>query len=242
MAKIKFGTSGWRAVISDEFTIENVRVVTQAIAGHIKDKGMAEMGVVVGYDTRFMAEIFAAQAACTLAANGVKAYLSDRSVPTPVISFEIIRRKAAGGINITASHNPPEYSGIKFSPEWGGPALPETTSDIEDRANALMSDPSSAMTMDIDEARHKGLVEDVHMVKDYLDDLKSKIDFTAIEERSPRVAIDPIYGTARGSATRTSADTGRSLPRSTSMNLSAWSWTGRMTSGSRPTETPTATG
>jgi len=198
MTKTKFGTSGWRAVISDEFTVENVRVVTQAIAGHIRDKGMAEMGVVVGYDTRFMSEIFAAQAACTLAANGIKAYLSDRSVPTPVISFEIIRRKAAGGINVTASHNPPEYSGIKFSPEWGGPALPETTSDIEDRANALMADPASAKTMPIDEARRKDLVEDVHMVKDYLDDLKTKIDFAAIEGRAPRVAIDPIYGTARG--------------------------------------------
>jgi len=198
MAEIKFGTSGWRAVISDEFTFENVRVVTQAIADHIKDRGLAAQGMVVGHDTRFMSDIFAGQVACVLAANGIKAYLSSRSVPTPVISFEIIRRKAAGGINLTASHNPPEYCGIKFSPEWGGPALPDTTADIEKRANSLMSQPEAVNYIPIEEARRKGLVEDVHMVKDYLDDLKSKIDFSAIEERSPRVAIDPIYGTARG--------------------------------------------
>jgi alpha-D-glucose phosphate-specific phosphoglucomutase len=198
MAIIKFGTSGWRAVIADEFTVVNVQIVTQAIADYLKDKGIADRGVVVGHDTRFMADIFAGHVAETLAANGIKVYLSDRSAPTPVISFEIIRRKAAGGINLTASHNPPEYCGIKFSPDWGGPALPEATDDIETRANALMGDPTGVKVMTLDEARKNGLVEDCHMVKEYLKDLKSKIDFTVIEEKSPRVALDPIYGTARG--------------------------------------------
>jgi len=197
MTKIKFGTSGWRAIISDEFTVENVRIVTQAIADYIKDKGQSEKGIVIGYDTRFMSEHFARTAACVMAANGIKAYLSDRDAPTPVVSMEILRRKAAGGINITASHNPPEYSGIKFSPDWGGPALPEETKQIEDRANALMLAPA-VMDMPYEDARSRGLVEEISAVRPYLEDLKTKINFQAIEAKSPRVALDPLYGTARG--------------------------------------------
>ena len=128
--KIKFGTSGWRGVIADDFTFDRVRIVTQAIADHITAQGLKEKGVFVGYDTRFLSERFAVEAVKVLAANGIHCYLSNRDVPTPVISFEIIRRKTAGGINFTASHNPPEYNGLKFSPAWGGPALPETTTDV----------------------------------------------------------------------------------------------------------------
>ena len=123
--KIKFGTSGWRGVIADEFTFTRVRAVTQAIADHLVSQGLKDKGVIVGYDTRFLSEKFAAEAARILAACGIHSYLSNRDVPTPVVSYEIIRRKAAGGINFTASHNPPEYNGLKFSPAWGGPALPE---------------------------------------------------------------------------------------------------------------------
>src|SRR5512135_1900981 len=136
--KIKFGTSGWRGLIADDFTVARVRVVSQAIADHIIAQGLKERGIIVGYDTRFLSERFAEEAVKVLAANGIHAYLSNRDVPTPAVSFEIIRRKAAGGINFTASHNPPLYNGLKFSPAWGGPALPETTKDIETRANGLL--------------------------------------------------------------------------------------------------------
>lgn len=197
MVNIKFGTSGWRAVISDEFTYSNLRVVAQAIAEHLKDGGIAGKGAVVGYDTRFMSESFAREAACVLAGNGIRVYISDRDVPTPVISYEILRRGAAAGLNITASHNPPQYNGIKFSPAWGGPALPETTRDIEDRANAIMKT-GNVSSMDYDEARVKGLIEETGMVRPYLEALKDKVDFSLIETRAPRVAIDPLYGTARG--------------------------------------------
>jgi phosphoglucomutase len=197
MTTIRFGTSGWREIISDGFTVANLLAVTQAIADFIKGKGMADRGVVVGYDTRFMSEVFAERAARVMAANGIKAWLSDRDVPTPAISLEILRRKAAGGINITASHNPPEYSGIKFSPSWGGPALPEDTKEIEDRANALMQRPA-IMDMTLEEGKSRGLIEEISIVKPYIDDLRKKIDFAAIERKSPRVAIDPLYGTARG--------------------------------------------
>lgn len=195
--KIQFGTSGWRDIISEGFTVENVLIVSQAIADYIKAKGQAGQGIVIGYDTRFMSEFFAERVARVMAANGIKAYLSDRDVPTPAISLEILRRRAAGGVNITASHNPPEYSGIKFSPDWGGPALPETTKEIEDRANALMGKPE-INDVTLAEAKHRGMLEEISIVKPYLEDIKKKIDFAAIGKKSPRVAIDPMYGTARG--------------------------------------------
>ncbi len=194
---IKFGTSGWRDIISEGFTVENVRIVSQAMADYIKAKGQAGQGIVIGYDTRFMSEFFAERVARVMAANGIKAYLSDRDVPTPAISLEVLRRHAAGGVNITASHNPPEYSGIKFSPDWGGPALPETTKEIEDRANALMAKPA-INDVTLAEAKHRGMLEEISIVKPYLEDIKKKIDFAVIGKKSPRVAIDPMYGTARG--------------------------------------------
>src|SRR5512137_1290152 len=168
--KIKFGTSGWRGVIADEFTFARVRAVTLAIADHLTAEGLKDKGVIVGYDTRFLSERFALEAARVLAACGIHSYLSGRDVPTPVVAYEIIRRKAAGGINFTASHNPPEYNGLKFSPAWGGPALPETTKDIETRANALL-EKNSIATLTLADAKEKGLLEEADLRKIYLDDL-----------------------------------------------------------------------
>ena len=184
--KIKFGTSGWRGVIADDFTVSRVRAVTQAIADHLIAQGLKDKGVVVGYDTRFLSERFAAEAVRVLAANGIRSYLSNRDVPTPAVAFEIIRRKAAGGINFTASHNPPEYNGLKFSPAWGGPALPETTKDIETRANALV-DRNSIPAMPLAEAKQKGMVEDADLRRFYLDDLRKKIDFEPIRKAKLKI-------------------------------------------------------
>jgi alpha-D-glucose phosphate-specific phosphoglucomutase len=194
--KIKFGTSGWRGVIADDFTFGRVRVVTQAIADHITAQGLKDKGVVVGYDTRFLSEKFAAEAVKVFAANGIHSYLSNRDVPTPAVAFDIIRRKAAGGINFTASHNPPEYNGLKFSPAWGGPALPETTKDIETRANAFIEKNTIAV-MPIAEAKQKGLVEDADLRKAYLDDVRKKIDFEPIKKAKLKIAIDLLFGTGR---------------------------------------------
>ncbi len=194
--KIKFGTSGWRGVIADDFTFARVRAATQAIADHLGAEGLKDKGVVVGYDTRFLSERFAAEAVKVLAANGVRSFLSNRDVPTPAVAFDIIRRKAAGGINFTASHNPPEYNGLKFSPAWGGPALPETTKDIEARANALI-EKNTIPVMPIADAKQKGLVEDVDLRKAYLDDLRKKIDFEPIKKAKLKLAIDLLYGTGR---------------------------------------------
>ncbi len=194
--KIKFGTSGWRGVVADDFTMARVRVVTQAIADHIVSQGLKDKGVIVGYDTRFMSERFAEEAVKVLAANNIHTYLSSRDVPTPALSSEIIRRKAAGGINFTASHNPPQYNGIKFSPAWGGPALPEETRDIEARANALL-EKNNIATMPLSEAKGKGIVEETDQRKAYLDDLRKKVDFDTIKKAKLKVAVDLLYGTGR---------------------------------------------
>ncbi len=196
MAHIAFGTSGWRGILCEDFTFENVKVVTQAIADHLKSVGKAGKGVVIGSDTRFMGQRFTEEAAEVLAGAGIKAFLCNRDVPTPVISFEILRRGAAGGINFTASHNPPEYNGIKFSPSWGGPALPETTKDIERRANEMMGD-FCYSELSLDEARKRGLLELIDPRGAYLAALEQKIDFDALKSLG-KLGLNPLYGTARG--------------------------------------------
>ncbi len=196
MGRITFGTSGWRGILCEDFIFENVKVVTQAIADHIIARGDREKGIIVGYDSRFMGERFAREAARVLTGAGIKTYLCRRDTPTPVIAFEILRRKTAGAINFTASHNPPEYNGIKFSPAWGGPALPETTRDIEVRANAMLGE-VCYQERPLDEAVRTGLLEEIDPREPYLRSLEEKVDFAAIASLGT-VAVNPLYGTGRG--------------------------------------------
>ena len=194
--KIKFGTSGWRGVIADDFTFERVRVVRKPSQTTLRRRDLKDKGVVVGYDTRFLSERFAAEAVKVLAANGIRSYLSNRDVPTPAVAFEIIRRKAAGGINFTASHNPPEYNGLKFSPAWGGPALPEDHKRYRDTGQCA-SRKKLHRRMPLAEAKQKGMVEDADLRKAYLDDLRKKIDFEPIKKAKLKIAVDLLYGTGR---------------------------------------------
>ena len=196
MGRIAFGTSGWRGILCEEFINENVKIVSRAIADHVIASGETAKGLIVGHDTRFMGEMFARKAAGVLAAAGIKTYVCNRDVPTPVISFEILRRGCAGAINFTASHNPPEYNGIKFSPAWGGPALPESTRDIERRANEMV-DGSAIDEMSLSDAMEKGLLEEIDPRDAYLDDLENKVDFSTVA-RLGAVAVNPLYGTGRG--------------------------------------------
>lgn len=194
---IKFGTSGWRGIIADEFTSANVKLVTQAIVEYIrKEKNDSIPAVVVGYDTRFLSEKFAAEASEVLAGNGIKALLCGRDTPTPVISYEIIRRNLAGGINFTASHNPPQYNGIKFSPAWGGPALPETTKIIEEQCKVLA--PSQIKSLKLENAKKQGLLEVIDPRKPYFKRIKELIDFKTIKKSNLKVATDVLYGTGKG--------------------------------------------
>src|SRR5271165_5267341 len=139
MASIKFGTSGWREIIARDFTFDNVRLATQGIADYLKAElrnpqsaiANRQPRVILGHDTRFLGRHFALAVAEVLAANGIEALLCDRDTPTPVIAHTIRHRKAIGGINLTASHNPAEYQGLKFSTANGAPATPDITKQIE---------------------------------------------------------------------------------------------------------------
>lgn len=196
MAQITFGTSGWRGILCEDFTFDNVKVVVQAIADTIKASGEQEKGVVIGCDTRFMGQRFVEASARVLAGAGIKAYVCERDTPTPVIAYEILRRGAAGGINFTASHNPPEYNGVKFSPSSGGPALPETTNEIERRANATVGT-KCYNELSLVEAAKLGLMETINPHDSYLKALEQKVDFDAIGSMG-KVALNPLYGTGRG--------------------------------------------
>ena len=210
MTHIKFGTSGWRGILCEDFTLSNVRVVSQAIADHLRQEGIADKGVVVGYDARFMGADFARETAKILAGAGIKVFLCQRDTPTPVISHELLRRQAAGAINFTASHNPYNYNGIKFSPAWGGPALPETTKDIENRANTML-DEIVYKEIDLTEATEMGLFEEIDPRENYFATLRKLIDFKAIAASGLKIAVNPLYGSGRGYLDRILEESGVSI-------------------------------
>src|SRR5271156_3404414 len=138
---IHFGTSGWRGIIAEDFTFPGVRRASAAIAGHVLAQKKSPT-VIVGYDTRFFSPEFALASAAVLRSHGCRVLLCGEATPTPAVAHAIIHQKLDGGINITASHNPAAYNGLKFSGPEGGPALPEVTRDIEKRAAAAGDEPA----------------------------------------------------------------------------------------------------
>ena len=190
---LKFGTSGWRAVIAEEFTFENVLLVTQAICEHLRAADLAEKGpVVVGHDTRFLGERFSARCASQIAGNKLSAILCDGFSPTPAIAHTIRSQRAIAGINFTASHNPPEYNGMKLSTSDGAPALPEITRQVESFIAQLQA------RFDADQIPGTSDYESFDARGGYLEDLESKIRFNAIEKAQGHYAFDPLWGTGRG--------------------------------------------
>lgn len=198
---IKFGTSGWRAVIADEFTFANVRNVTEAICRYLKNEPESRGRLIVGHDTRFMGEKFSDVAAEIIAAKGLKVLRCTHPVPTPTVAHAIRALKTDGAMNFTASHNPPEYQGIKFSTPDGAPALPEVTDKIE----AALSDTDPVP------AKDGGSIEDFDPRQPYLDDLATKINFDAIEKAGGKFVYDPLWGTGRGYLNKALADRGISV-------------------------------
>ncbi len=131
MTDIRFGTDGWRALIAEDFTFENVARCAQGLSLHLKDVGTAGQGLVVGYDTRFLSPEFAETVAAVCATQGIKVYLADKPAPTPVISYNVLHLQAGGAAIITASHNPPEWNGLKVKSAAGSSASPEEVENIE---------------------------------------------------------------------------------------------------------------
>ncbi|MBD3413896.1 MAG: hypothetical protein GF421_05640 [Candidatus Aminicenantes bacterium] len=189
---IKFGTSGWRAIMGEEFTFQNVRTVVQAIANYLSKQFGQNISVVVNYDTRFLSERFALEAAKVLSHNRIRVYLTERDAPSQAQSFQIISRKAQGGINFTASFNPPEYNGLKFNVATGAPALPKVTDKIEEEIKHLSQQYSSCPYYSKSE-----YIEKIDLQHEYLADIQTKIDFEAIRKSGIKIAVDLLYGTSR---------------------------------------------
>jgi alpha-D-glucose phosphate-specific phosphoglucomutase len=191
---IKFGTSGWRARIADTYTFANVRRLSRAIADHLRESGEGQRGAVVGYDTRFLSEEFAAAAAGTLAQGGIRCRLAVAAVPTPTVAHAVLHHRAAAGITITASHNPAWDNGLKLSGPTGGPALPEVTRAIETRVAGL-DDPGGRPLV---EAQAAGLVESADFAPAYLDQCRGLVELGRIRQARLRVVVDVMHGPARG--------------------------------------------
>ncbi len=192
MAQIKFGTDGWRAVIAEDYTFDNVRKVSQAVADYVKSEGRDRDGVVVGYDTRFASENFAAAVAEVLAGNGIKTYLTPTFAPTPVLSYAIIDKKAGAGVVITASHNPPTDNGFKFKPYYGGSASPEIVAELEKRLE------NPVKRMPLAQAERDGLIEMFDPAENYIAGLSKIVDLEAIRNSQLKIMVDSMYGAGQG--------------------------------------------
>ena len=204
---IHFGTDGWRAVISDSFTFNNLRMVTQAISDAIAsgswgtDFDGSEVDpkrMVVGFDTRFMSDRFAADVARVLAANGFTVHLAAADAPTPAISYAVYNLHATGGVMITASHNPPRYNGVKLKSAYGGSALTEQCREVEIFLNDNESKARGPNLMEFEQAQAEKKIIRFNPIPAYNEHLRKLIDFDIIANNPPRMVIDSMFGSGRG--------------------------------------------
>lgn len=201
MTEIRFGTDGWRAVIAEDFTFENVRAVAQATADWLKQENQAVNGVVVGYDTRFLSGSFARAVAEVMAANNIRVALTSNFVPTPALSWAVRDRHAGGGVMITASHNPARWNGFKVKPDYGGSAPDAVTAAIENLIPAIIAG-KKVLTMPLGEAEAQGLVERIDVRNAYLRTLGGFVDMDAIRAANFNVLVDPMFGAGQGLTAR----------------------------------------
>jgi phosphomannomutase len=190
---IKFGTDGWRAIIAEDFTFENVRVCAAATAKYIQGIGASQQGIVIGYDTRFGSYEFALAAARAVAAVGVSVTLLDKTCPTPVVSYTVVDNGFAGGIVITASHNPPQWNGFKFKPSYGGSASTEVVSAIEAYI-ADIGDSFGGVPVEDSDLLIKRLNPD----PSYLNHIATLIDLESIKSSGLSVIVDAMHGSGAG--------------------------------------------
>ncbi len=205
---IHFGTDGWRAVISDTFTFSNLRLVAQAVADAIGSEhwndgttvpaGVDGRKVVVGFDTRFLSDRYAAEVARVLAGNGFTVYLAQSDAPTPAISFSVRNLGAIGGVMITASHNAPRYNGVKLKAAYGGSALPEQCRRVEVYLTDNEERSRGPNLMDYDQARQMGLIQRFNPLPAYYEHMRKLINFDAIADNPQQVVVDSMFGSGRG--------------------------------------------
>ena len=193
---IKFGTGGWRAVIGDEFTKENIQLLAKALCTKMKDEGVTGKGIVLGYDRRFLSKEAMQWAGMVFAAEGVTAYLINKSSPTPLVMFYVMKHEMPYGMMITASHNPAIYNGIKVFTAGGRDADATQTQEIE-RYIADIKEPVEEMEYDV--AVKKGLIQEIYPLNEYLDNIMAAVNMEAIRESRLRIVLDPMYGVSETS-------------------------------------------
>jgi phosphomannomutase len=192
MSAIRFGTDGWRGIIAEDFTFDNVRKVAFAFARYVVRAARPERGVLVGYDTRFGSERFARAAAEAVALTGTQVWLSDQACPSPALSLLVRLRGAAGGIMITASHNPYRWNGIKFKASYGSSALPAIVAEIERELQIVLRDGVPALP------ERAELIHSLDVRAPYLETLDKLVDWERIRASGFRFVVDPMHGAARG--------------------------------------------
>ena len=194
---IKFGTDGWRAVISDTFTFANLRLVAQAIADYVLEEAQGQAEVVIGFDTRFLSDRYALEVARVLAGNGLVAHLTRSDAPTPAISYAVLHKQAAAGVMITASHNAPRYNGLKLKAEFGGAALPEQAERVEAYLVRNQERARWPNVMDYQTALDEERIQRFDPAWAYYQHLGQMIDLDLISESELRVVSDAMYGSGR---------------------------------------------
>ncbi|NQT71965.1 MAG: phosphoglucomutase/phosphomannomutase family protein [Chloroflexi bacterium] len=194
---IKFGTDGWRAIIADEFTVQNVRYCAQGMAEYLLESGVASRGIVIGYDTRFASERFAPAAAEVMAANGIKVRLTSGATPTQVVSFGTLHFNAAGAIVITASHNPPEWNGFKIKTAGGASAPPEVEAEIEKRIPDIIAK-NRVKSISLEQALEQGTIEYVDLYPIFAEQIAKLVDLEGIRQAGFKVVADPMFGAGSG--------------------------------------------
>lgn len=192
MTQIRFGTDGWRAVIAEDFTAENVRRVAHAIARYVVRAEKPGSGVVIGYDTRFGSERFARIAAEAVAAIGTPVWLATESCPTPAVSLLVRLRNAAGGIQITASHNPYQWSGVKYKASYGSSASPAIVAQIENELEKVLRDGVPSLPS------RTGLIHSLDVRAPYLETISGLVDWDRLRAAKFRFVVDPMHGAGRG--------------------------------------------
>lgn len=191
---IKFGTDGWRGIIADDFTFENVRRCAQGMAQYLIATKQTERGLVVGHDTRFEAELFAQAVAEVIAAHGIKVYLVDRPTPTPVISYSILAKKAHGAVNLTSSHNPPIWGGFKVRADYAGAIAPDGLKQIE----ALIPPPENIKRIAFQDALAKGLIEIFDPKPAFRQQLDKLVNIEPLKKAGLTIAVDSMWGAGMG--------------------------------------------
>jgi len=194
---IKFGTDGWRGVIARDFTFDNVRACAQGVADYLKEAGLANRGLIIGYDTRFASEDFAQAAAEVAAASGIKAYLCSKATATPVISYGVLAKKTGGAIIITASHNPANWNGFKYKNEEGSSAPSEVTAKIEKYISRTLAS-GKIKSMPLDKALEQKIVQYLDLTPIYVKQINRLIDLERLRQGRLKVVVDPMYGSGIG--------------------------------------------